>query len=123
MKKVRKILIIVLVFIPIMLFCSGCNCSGDNNSGSGNSDATYSVHFITNSPVTFNIGPYEVKDGDKLIEPARPSTFEKVHEDGYTYIYSFVGWYQDAECTKLWAFGDEVHSNLTLFAKWDVRNK
>ena len=123
MNRLKKILLIVFAFIPVMLFCSGCNCSGGGGDGEVD-DSTYTVCFITNSPIDFNIGPYEVKAGDTIFEPKRPSMFEKVHEDGYTYVYSFVGWYKDPETWKeLWKFSDEVHSNLTLYAKWSTTKK
>lgn len=122
MNRLKKILLIVFVFIPVALFCSGCNCSGESSEPVD--DTTYTVCFITNSPIDFNIGPYEVKSGDTLFEPKRPSMFEKVHDDGYTYIYSFVDWYEDPETWKTpWLFTNKVYSNLTLYAKWSTTQK
>ena len=127
MSKLKKILMIVFLFIPIMMFFPGCNCSG--GKGNGNTDdTTYTVTFITNSPVTFNIGPYEVEAGKTIVEPKRPSTFESVynadHEiDGYTYIYSFIGWFEDPEFNTPWTFTKPVNSNMTLYAKYDIRLK
>lgn len=127
MDRIKKILIVVIFFIPILIFFPGCSCSGDG-SGNSNSDTTYTVTFYTGSHVTFNINPQEVKDGGKVIEPKRPSMFESDFNaegqiDGHKYVYSFVGWYQDSDFKTLWLFTNEVHSDLTLFAKWDVRNK
>lgn len=126
MNKLKKILVVVIFFIPILLFFPGCSCSGGGNDVTN--DTTYTVTFYTGSYVTFNIDPQEVKDGNKVIEPKRPSTFESNRNaddviDGYTYIYQFVGWYEDIEFTKLWLFSNEVHSDLNLFAKYDIRLK
>lgn len=119
MNKFKKIIMVIVLFVPI-IFVSGCNCSGGNSNSTTN-DTVYSVRFITNNPIDFNIGPIEVMDGDTLIEPKRPSTFKKVHDDGKYYIYSFAGWFQDAELTTPWLFTYEVHSDLDLFAKYSIR--
>lgn len=127
MERIKRILIVVVFFIPIMLFFPGCSCSsgGDNDT---TSDTTYTVTFYTGSHVTFNIDPQEVKDGGRVIEPKRPSMFESNRNendeiDGHIYVYSFVGWYEDSAFTKLWLFSNEVHGDITLFAKWDIRSK
>ena len=124
MSKFKKIIVAVFLFIPLMFF-SGCNCSGDGSNGNTNK-TTYTVHFITNSPVTFNIDPYEVKAGDTIIEPKRPSSFQSPynenHEiDGYMYVYTFIGWCEDAELTKPFTFTTPINSNLDLYAKYDIR--
>ena len=128
MNKLKKFLVVVFLFIPIMMFFPGCSCSGDGGNNNNNSNATYTVTFYTMSPVTFNIPIQEVKDGDKVIEPKRPSTFvsnrnENDEVDGYMYTYTFIGWYEDMEYTKLWLFSNEVHGNLDLIAKWKIQRQ
>lgn len=65
--------------------------------------------------VTFSTGggstvpSQSVKVGSTVTQPTAPS------RDGYT----FEGWYQDADFTKLWNFQtDTVTDDLTLYAKW-----
>ena len=119
MNKLKKVIVLIVLFVPIMFF-SGCNCSGRGKSSVTN-DTVYSVRFITNNPIDFNYATQEVKDGDTVVEPKRPSTFKKVHEDGRYYIYSFSGWFQDAELTTPWLFSYEVNSDLDLFAKYSIK--
>jgi hypothetical protein len=120
MNKFKKIIVAIVLFVPLIFF-SGCNCTGGNNSSSTTNDTVYSVRFITNNPIDFNYNTQEVKDGDTVVEPKRPSTFKQAHEDGKYYIYSFVGWFQDSELTTPWMFSYEVHSDLDLFAKYSIR--
>lgn len=125
MSKLKKILIIVFVFMPLIFF-SGCGCTANNNNGNLNNDTTYTVKFITNNPVTFNIGPYEVKAGDTVMEPDRPKSFESIynadHEvDGYKYIYTFIGWFEDENFEKSFTFTTPINSDINLYAKYDIR--
>lgn len=124
MKKLRKILLIVCVLMPMCIFFPACSCSGGNDDVGDNKNNTYTVAFVTYSPNTFNIGPYTIIEGERVPEPKRPSMFEQADEEtGIMYVYTFIGWYQDKEYTKQWLFGNGVYSDMTLFAKWDKSEK
>ncbi|MBN3489895.1 InlB B-repeat-containing protein [Acholeplasma equirhinis] len=66
--------------------------------------------------ITFNSngGNYnvvvDVVEGWPVLEPATP-----VKE-----AHTFLGWFIDAEFTTEWDFEDDVTSNMTLYAKWEV---
>ena len=127
MNRLKKILLVVFLFIPIMMFFPGCNCSGGGGNGN-NDNSVYTVTFYTGSHVTFNIDPQEVKAGDTVREPKKPSMFESNFNenqeiDGKVYVYSFVGWYEDPEFTKLWLFTNKVNSDIQLYAKYNIRPK
>ena len=53
------------------------------------------------------------KAGSIVTKPVNPT------EKGY----QFVGWYQDAACTKAWDFATDIlQSDITLYAKWLIEN-
>ena len=57
------------------------------------------------------VSPIQVKRGTKLPKPANPT------RSGYT----FTGWYTDEACTAAYDFSVPATGNLTLYAKWDVK--
>ena len=36
--------------------------------------------------------------------------------------YNFLGWYKDKECTTEWNFEDPITEDITLYAKWDLKD-
>ncbi|MBQ2204390.1 MAG: InlB B-repeat-containing protein, partial [Lachnospiraceae bacterium] len=57
------------------------------------------------------ISTYSLAKGEKITRPASPS---KV--DGYT----FIGWYANEARTIAFTFGEEVKSNVTMYAKFEI---
>lgn len=117
--KKWRILIIVLVMLPMVVFFPGCNCScscgKDNNSNdsSNNENVYYSVHFYTGTPAVFNIPDQQVRDGGLVIDPdigrKNPG-------------YRLVGWYTSKtfEDDTVWTFNiDTVHSDMWLYVRWE----
>jgi uncharacterized repeat protein (TIGR02543 family) len=67
----------------------------------------YKVTFNSNSGTT--IKSVTVTAKSLIIKPTNPT------RKGYT----FIGWYKDSKCTKVWNFKtDKVTANTTLYAKW-----
>ena len=82
-------------------FAAGCN---DNNDVE-----TYTVNFVTYT--TSSISPVTVEAGEKVTAPSTPTNDN----------YDFVGWYTDAALTTRYEFSSSVTSNITLYAKWELK--
>ncbi len=118
MKEKWKIIIIVFLLLPCLWFFKGCSCSNTENTqtGSGN---TYTVLFYTGIADKFNVAKQEVEEGGLVREPLNFPT--RYYDEETKKSYYLIGWYSDAslENNYLWKFHtDEVHNNLTLYAKW-----
>ena len=78
----------------------------------------YAKWEVEEYTVAFNTGdgsPVEAQNvahGGTAVKPEGDPTRE-----GYT----FTGWYTDEECTAAYDFSAPVTGNLTLYAKWDVK--
>jgi len=70
---------------------------------------SYTVHFETNGGS--EIADVTVKHGNKLTRPTEPT------KEGY----DFVGWYTDEQLKNEYDFNTSITSNLTLYAKWEVK--
>ncbi len=112
----KKYLICLLILPMLVFFPTGCSCSeGDGSgSGSGPNSNSYTVHFFTGSNETFNIPNQTIKKGGLVKKPDTPK------KTGYV----FIGWYKDMACTTVWTFEiDTVHSDMTLYARWQERTQ
>ena len=68
---------------------------------------TYKVNFNVNGGS--EVAAINVVNGKTVAKPADPK------KDGSV----FIGWYADADCTKLYGFGNEVvTADTTVYAKW-----
>jgi uncharacterized repeat protein (TIGR02543 family) len=86
------------------------NITEAGSTPSGGGGAYYTVTYETN-------GGGEIKSqsavrSSKITKPADPA------KDGF----SFAGWYLDKELTTEYDFNQGVTSNITLYAKWTVKN-
>lgn len=104
-----------------MLF-GGCSCNENNNGNNNdaNSNITYTVIFYTGVPETFNVPNQEIKKGGLVKDPK----IDNYYFDSHGNQYRLNGWYSDPSFDNqyLWLFAtDEVHRNLTLYAKWELR--
>ena len=122
MKKRLQILLMVFFILPCIILFKGCNCSCSSDAGNTTTtiDTTYTVFFYTGIDAKFNIPSQEIKDGELV---RTPSNFPNFYYDTVKQkdMY-FNGWYSDPslDIRYLWKFEtDEVHSNLTLYAKWE----
>ena len=98
---------LVKFILPVFVLSSLTNCGGNSDK------ATYTVNFNTMGHGSTYIPYQKVNNGDKVNKPTDPS------ENGYT----FNGWYKETECSNQWDFDrDVVKSDLTLYAKWDIKN-
>ncbi|MBM7871303.1 putative repeat protein (TIGR02543 family) [Clostridium pascui] len=70
---------------------------------------TYTVTFVPNGGT--QVGNQSVKSGEKASLP------EGVHREGY----DFIGWYTDAALTSPFDFSSPINSDITLYAKWDIK--
>ena len=69
---------------------------------------TYTVTFDANG---HGVAPanQDVASGGKITKPSDPTD----------QVYTFAGWYKEAECTNAWNFEtDTVTAATTLYAKW-----
>lgn len=124
MKKRLQILLMVFFILPCIILFKGCNCStGDSGNNSTKVDVTYTVFFYTGIAGKFNIPNQEIKEGELVREPSNfPNYYYDVDKQKEMY---FNGWYSDIsfDIKYLWKFQtDEVHSNLTLYARWEEAN-
>ena len=104
------------------MMCVGC---GDNNNDNdGTSDLICTVIFYTGISDEFNVPMQEIKDGGKVKKPINfPNNYLNETD---RQKYQFVGWYTDTswEDKYLWKFEtDVVHSNMTLYARWEPVEK
>ena len=81
-------------------------------------DMTLYAKWVVARSVTFDDGVdgnedvvLTVADGESVREPDDP-----VREG-----YEFAGWYADEDCTVAYDFTEPVTGDMTLYAKWDIR--
>lgn len=68
----------------------------------------YTITFDTNEGS--NISPRSVNHGSRLLTPIIPKRTG----------YDFSGWYIDEDLTTAYDFDEEVYTNFTLYAKWEL---
>lgn len=105
MKKFITVLVgIMCAFILILGTTLAAGCNNDEQS-----TETYTVYFVTYTTET--ISPVTVEAGESVTAPTTPTSDD----------YDFVGWYSDAALTTRYEFTSAVTSNLTLYAKWELK--
>lgn len=62
-----------------------------------------------------SIDPVEVMEGEMVSEPADPTRESSTND-----VYSFLGWYTDAEATASYSFDTPVTEDMTLYAGWSL---
>lgn len=84
----------------------------DFNFYEGAGEKTYTVKWNTQGGSTI-ADSYAIQ-GKAVAKPTNPT-----YSDGA----SFLGWYEDKNCTQEWSFDYPVNSNITLYAKWEEPTK
>ena len=70
---------------------------------------SYSVTYVTNSEYTLDKTYFDAGTAvNELSTPTKP-------------YMEFVGWYIDEELTTPFTYGNNIHENLTVYAKWDYK--
>lgn len=70
---------------------------------------SYSVTYVTNSEYTLDKTYFDAGTAvNELSTPNKP-------------YMEFVGWYIDEELTTPFTYGNNIHENLTVYAKWDYK--
>ena len=70
---------------------------------------TYTVNYDANGHGAAPDAKTGITPGSTISEPSAPTAD----------CWTFNGWYKERACTNVWNFAeDEVHSNITLYAKW-----
>ncbi len=84
------------------LALTGCNTRNNNN----NSDVSWTITF--DSKGGSQVDSQTVKDGEMVTKPANPTKEN----------YKFVEWCEDTACVTPFDFSIAIHSDWTLYAKW-----
>lgn len=71
----------------------------------------YTVNFNTNGGSSIN--SKKVTAGEKVSRPSDPTKSN----------YKFIGWYEDANLTKVFNFNTPITKDITLYAKWEKAEK
>ena len=114
MKNRWKVLLIALfILLPAMLFFPACGKDDEDSKPTGvPAGTTYTVHFYTGTEDTFNISNQTIAHGGLVRRPDNPTRTGHI----------FIGWYKDIDCSEVWTFEiDVVTGDMTLYAKWQVR--
>ena len=80
---------------------------GGNGNGGSTTVKHFKVEFVMNGHGE-DVEAQKIKDGQKAQKPDDPS------EEGMT----FLGWYADEACTKLFDFNTPIKTDTTIYAKW-----
>lgn len=99
MKTLKKLGIISL-FIFCITMITACTIEGPT---------TYEVTFETNGGSLVEVA--KVEEGKKVVKPQDPT------RNGY----EFKGWYEDDQLEHEFSFDTVITENITLFAKWEVK--
>ncbi len=85
------------------LALTGCNTRNNNNNGS---DVSWTITF--DSKGGSSVASQTVKDGETVTKPTNPTKEN----------YKFVEWCEDTACVTPFDFSTAIHSDWTLYAKW-----
>lgn len=97
---------LLLLILSCLVCCLMISC-GKNDGASDRPKDSWEVAFVYNAN---NSSVIYVKDGDRVSMPADP-----VKKN-----YVFLGWFSNYACTERYDFSEEVHSDLTLYAKFEL---
>ena len=95
-----------LVILCSAAFCFSLALTGCNVRQNNNSNVSWTVTF--DSKGGSQVQAQTVKDGETVAKPANPT------KDNF----SFVEWCEDSNCITPFNFAMEIHSDWTLYAKW-----
>lgn len=105
MKKLKGVFSIVLILLVAALF--SCN----NNTDVVDEEIYYTVDF--DSQGGSSVPSQNVKKNSGISKPENPT------KEGY----DFDNWYVDNSYSATWSFAEDmVISNITLYAKWNIRS-
>ena len=74
---------------------------------------TYTVTYNANHHGRTTVDYVRVGDGESVEEPDEP-----IADDGY----EFVGWFTDEDGNNSYSFSAEIHANIILYAKWELKH-
>ena len=103
MKKKAFLIVLLICFICCLLISCGNKKDDTSDSASGGWKVTF-VNGSDRSNVIY------VNDGDRVTMPSDPVKNN----------YVFIGWFSDYSCTRRYDFSKSVHSDLTLYAKFEL---
>ncbi len=113
MSKHFKSYFAILITVIIIFSMSSCNSSIDTTTNTESTDTTnkYTVSFdLNHDDATGNPSNQLVEPGHTAEEPTNPEL------DGYI----FLGWYTEEECITEFLFTEEITSDITVYAKWEI---
>lgn len=99
-KKILKLLIIIIILTAITAVFSACD-------DKDNYPEAITLSFVTNMP-NFNIEPIVITREEEAYMPENPV------RAGFT----FMGWYYDENCTRIFTVDDGLTEDTMLYAKW-----
>ena len=103
MKLRNSLAILCSAAFCFSLALTGCNTRNNNNNGS---DVSWTVTF--DSKGGSSVASQTVKDGETVTKPTNPTKEN----------YKFVEWCEDTACVTPFDFSTAIHSDWTLYAKW-----
>ena len=74
---------------------------------------TYTVTYNANLHGRTTVDYVRVGDGESVEEPDNP-----IADEGY----KFVGWFTDEDGNNSYSFSTEIHANIILYAKWELKH-